>query len=187
MTSSIYQNVRPAIATNLVWPALLGAVAFAGTLASACAAPLVALAVLSAITMPQRTAWTSVALMWLTNQTLGFTVLGFPHTAQTFAWGGVIGLSVAFSLLIARQLTAGGSHSPARLLMTLALSFIGYEIGIFTFANAIGLTCPFTPSVIAQVAMNEAMWFALLYPLHLVVKQFAPNWFEAASSQGRAQ
>lgn len=187
MTHAIHQRLSPAVATSYTWPALLGLVAFVGTLASACATPFVALAVLAAVTMPPRTAWMTVTIMWLINQTLGFTVLGFPHTAQTVAWGGVIGLSAGVALMIARKMTAGRARTPAWLLGTLAVSFVGYEAGIFAFANVLGLTCPFTPAVIAQVALNDALWFALLYPLHLVMKQLTPGWFHAQAAQGYAQ
>lgn len=186
MTIAIHPRLMRAVAISYAWPTLLGLVAFVGTLASACATPFVALAVLAAVTMSPRTAWQAVAVIWLINQMLGFIVLGFPHTAQTIAWGGVIGLSAGVALVIARKLTANRAQTPTRLLCALAISFIGYEAGIFAFANVLGLTCPFTPAVIAQIALNDGLWFALLYPLHLVMRKLTPGWFNRTVARGHA-
>jgi hypothetical protein len=186
MNIPAHPPLTPSIAAGPAWAVTLGVAAIAGTLASACAMPFVALSTLAAVTMPRRQALAAVTLMWLSNQLLGFTLLGFPHTQQTFGWGLVLGLSSLAALMVARRLTVGREQGPVRLLGTLAAAFLCYEAGIFAFADLLGLPCPFTLSVIAQVALNDAIWFAALYPLHLLLARLRPNWFAGVARRGHA-
>lgn len=176
----------PGLAAGPAWPLTLAVAAIAGTLATACAMPFAALATLAAVTMGGRQAFVAVALMWLANQIVGFTLLDFPHTAQTFGWGLVLGMAGLVALAMARRLTLGREQTPLRLLGALAVSFLCYQAGIFAFANVLGLVCPFSVSVIAQVALNDALWFAGLYLLHMLLRHVAPGWFLPAAPQGHA-
>jgi hypothetical protein len=186
MTISTHSPLKASIAAGPAWAVTLGGAVIAGTLASACAMPFAALSTLAAVTMPRNQALAAVTLMWLSNQILGFALLGFPHTLQTLGWGLVLGLSAVTALLVARGLTNGREQGPVRLLGTLAAAFVCYEAGIFAFADLLGLPCPFTLSVIAQVALNDAIWFAALYPLNLLLARLRPNWFMPFARPGHA-
>lgn len=173
-------------ATGLGWPLTLGIAAIAGSLAGGCAMPFAALATLAAVTLPARPAIGAVLLMWLANQIFGFTLLGFPHDASTVAWGGVIGLATLGALVVARALTHGRTPGVLGLIGTLAAAFLGFQAGIFAFAGLLGLPCPVSLSVIAQVARNEAIGFALLYPLSILMRHVAPAWFAPRAARGIA-
>jgi polyferredoxin len=47
-----------------------------------------------------------------------------------------------------------------RLVPTLGLAFVAYELTLFVFSRVTGWACPFTVDVVAAVATHEALWFA---------------------------
>src|SRR5882757_6642708 len=77
----------------LGWIALVVLSAIAFSWVFACATPFVALAALAGTRMPARQAALLILATWLANQVIGFGVLGYPVTANAFAWGAGIGLA----------------------------------------------------------------------------------------------
>jgi hypothetical protein len=72
---------------HLVWLGLLISASVAFSLGLACATPFAAFAAAAALTLSRRDALVLVTSVWFANQLVGFTVLHFPWTANTFAWG----------------------------------------------------------------------------------------------------
>jgi hypothetical protein len=169
--------VTPSRSSTVAWAAALGLATLAGTLATACMTPFVALAVMAASTMPRSRAVITVAAVWLTNQVLGFTLEHYPLTSSTFAWGASIGFAAVAVAMVANLMTDRGRLSAMRTLGAFAVGFVIYEVILFAVAHVAGGLATFTPSIIALIGRNEAEWLVGLFAIHLLLTSRAPRWF----------
>ena len=173
-------NDNTSAAAGPAWPMALAAATVAGTLLTACMTPFVALGVMAAATMPRGRAALTVGGVWLANQALGFTVLGYPHTPSTFAWGGALGVAGLAAMLAASLLVGRGGVSALRLVTAFVAGFAVYEGLLFAFALAAGGLETFAPPIVARIAANEGVWLAGLAAVHLLLTWRAPRLFGAA-------
>src|SRR5271156_2947543 len=74
-----------------LWLALLVCASVAFSLSFACATPFAAFSTAAALTLNRRDAMLLTGAVWLANQFVGFTVLRYPWTMTSFAWGVAIG------------------------------------------------------------------------------------------------
>mgnify|MGYP005868119005 CR=1 FL=1 len=139
-------------------PAVLAATTLSGTVVLACMMPFAAIAAIAAMAMPLRRGLAAVALCWAGNQVLGFGLMGFPWDGPTFA----AGLSLLAGCLIAFAAVRGLAHQGGPLLAFLA-AFAVFEVSLFAYALALGYLAMFTPQIIAQIALNDGVWFAGLW------------------------
>jgi hypothetical protein len=166
---------------SFAWPAALGLATIAGTLASACMMPLVALAVLATATMPPQRAALTVLSAWAANQALGFLALGYPATSYAAAWGLALGLASLGAGLVARAVLRGQREfAVAPMLAAFGASFVAYEALLFGFALVAGGADTFTPTIVLRIFSNDAAWFAGLGALYIVLTRAAPRWFGPA-------
>src|ERR1700722_16951716 len=86
----------------LLWLALLVAGSVAFTLGFACATPLAAFGAAAALTLPRHQALGLTGAVWLASQIVGFSVLGYPLTADCLAWGAVLGIAAVAGTVAAR-------------------------------------------------------------------------------------
>ena len=148
-----------------LWLALLVAASIAFSLGFACAVPLAAFAAAAALTLPQRDALLLVAAVWLANQVVGFAILGYPWTADTFAWGAALGI-IAISATLAAQWSAprlerAGGITAA--VAAFAAAFVVYEGALFAISFAVGATEDFAPDIVAWIfAMNAGAMIGLM-------------------------
>ena len=84
---------------RFAWPVTLALATVGGSLVAACMMPFVAVTIVTAATMRRSLALTTILAIWATNQLLGFTVLGYPHTGYAFAWGGALGIASILAML----------------------------------------------------------------------------------------
>src|SRR5439155_6897428 len=132
------QQSRSALAIwrHWLWLAVLVGASIAFTLGLACAVPLAAFAAAAALTLSQRDALALLLAVWLANQLVGFTVLDYPWTASTFAWGAALG-AVAILATLAGQWTARNSMGPGRAVSyvaTFLVAFAVYEAALFAIS-----------------------------------------------------
>jgi len=170
------------VSAGFAWPAALASAAVAGTLATSCMMPFVALAVASAATISRPRAAATLAAAWGTNQLLGFTLLGYPPTALTFAWGGALGVASLIALFVAAAVLGRGPSAAVKLIPAFAVAFLAYEGSLFAFGVATGGTAAFTAKIIAQILVNDACWLAALVALHAALTRAAPRTFGPALS-----
>src|SRR5258706_4908659 len=116
-------NAMPTEARRWLWILLLPAASVFVTLGMACATPFAALATLAALHMSRRDGLALIGIAWLADQAVGYGLLGYPRTANSVAWGVILGVSAFAALLAARALAdrlrgRGG-------LMTGAAAFVG--------------------------------------------------------------
>jgi hypothetical protein len=158
----------------VVWTITLATAAVLGTLATACMMPFVALATIAAGTMPRNQAIIAVLGAWVANQLLGFGLLGYPATGYAIAWGIALGVASLAVIPLVRRLSNG---SVARLLLAFTAAFVACEAVLFGYALAVGGTGTFTPAILLRLFGNEALWFAILGGLHLILTHSAPRVF----------
>lgn len=142
----------------LALPAVLAATTLSGTVALACMMPFAAVATIAALAMPARRGLATVALCWLGNQVLGFGLMGFPWDAPTFT----AGLSLLAASLIAFA-AARGTAPRGGTLVAFVAAFAAFEASLFVYAVPLGDLAMFTPAIVAQIALNDALWFGGLW------------------------
>lgn len=154
-----------------LWLALLVGASVVFSLGLACAVPLAAFAATAALSLSRRDALLLILLVWLANQLIGFTLLEYPWTASTFAWGAVLGL-VAILATLAGHWMARRSMKASRgltFLATFLIAFAVYEAALFAIsATFLGGTEIYTAAIQGRIfAINAAAFVGLLVLNHL--------------------
>jgi hypothetical protein len=158
-------------ARRIGWIALLTVATIAASLVFACATPFPALAVLAALHMNRRDAFALTAVIWGTNQIIGYGLLHYPQTWDSFAWGIAIGAGA----MSATALASGAERATRRcgrtvaMLASFALAFAGYEIAL----RAAAMVLPSNPdafgiAVTLYLLEVNALAFAALLILQFV-------------------
>ena len=141
--------------------ALLSTACALASLAFACAAPFAAFAVIAAGMLPMRSALTTIGLVWLINQAIGFGVLSYPADVNTMLWGVVI-------LAAALASTAAAStvlhHARGNRTVTLGIAFVAafaaYELPLLAATPVLGGHEAFAPAIVARIISLNALWLA---------------------------
>lgn len=154
---------------RLLWIGFLTAATLLMTGVLACAVPFAALAALAALDTDRRDGLLLIGAVWLANQVYGFTVLGYPHEAQAYAWGVTMGIGAIAAYYAARIVVA--PLAPRGPLLTavgaLAAAFATYQAAIFvgTLVLSHGEGA-FRTDVVAYVALIEVVAFVALLATH---------------------
>jgi hypothetical protein len=151
------------------WLALLVVASTAFSFVFACATPFAAFATAAALTLSRRDAVRLTVAVWLANQVLGYAVLNYPWTANSFAWGAVLGAAAVLTTVAARgvALRLAGRSYGVLALATLLAAFMVYEGGLFAVAVALlGGTESFTLLIVGRVFSVNVVAFIGLYALH---------------------
>ncbi|HEX3366237.1 hypothetical protein [Phenylobacterium sp.] len=172
--------MTPRTTVSFAWALVLAAATVIGSLAASCMMPFVALAVMSAATMTRRRAAVTVAAAWAANEAIGFTLLHFPANASSFGWGAAALVAALGAMLAASLLAARGRLSAARLAGAFVLGFAAYEGVMAAWGLAGGGLATFAPAIVAQIALNEAIWLVGLAAVQLLLTWRAPKLFGAA-------
>lgn len=129
----------------------------------------VGLAVVATLTLGFRRGVFVALGVWLEGQILGFTVLQYPHTPLTAAWGIVLGIATVIAVAIARGAAGRGP------IVSFALAFAGYECALAAFAllSGGGLAA-FTPAIVGGLLVNNvgvALGAVALYRLVVIAER----------------
>lgn len=160
---------------SAAWAAALAIATVGGSLAAACLMPFVALAAMTASTLPRREGLTTILVAWAANQAIGFTLLDYPLDGATLGWGLAIGVA-ALAAFAAIRTVATRAPGLLALLGASALGFVAYELVLYAYGLSGGGTGAFTPAIVALLAKNEALWLAGLLVVREAVRRFAPGW-----------
>jgi len=139
--------------------AFLVAASISFSLVFACATPLAAFGALAALTLDRRDAVLFTGAVWLANQAVGYSVLCYPVTDNSLAWGAILGLAAIFAALAARW-SALRFASILPLAMPAAAfvaAFAMYETTLFAAALLLGGTEAFTVAIIARILETNAI------------------------------
>jgi hypothetical protein len=151
---------------RLVWLGLLISASVAFSLGLACATPFAAFGAAAALTLSRRDALVLVTSVWFANQLVGFTVLDYPWTANTFAWGVALGV-VAVLATLASQWAVKRSADAARALrfaVTFLVAFVVYEAALFALSvGLLGGAEVFTGTIQGRIfVINTAAFIGLI-------------------------
>ena len=165
-TSTDAPSLRP------LWLGVLIVSTVALTALYTCITPFAAFAAITATLLSRRQALASMVVVWFANQVVGFSVLSYPWTAKTFAWGVAIGGAAVFSMLAAQwavgRLQSFGS--PIRTVAGFLSAFIVNQLTLYTVAaSMLGGTEAFAPRIIGQVLLISALTFVGLFGLNRLV------------------
>jgi hypothetical protein len=154
-----------------LWLALLVAASATFSFVFACATPLAAFAAAAVLTLSRRDALRLTVAVWLANQVLGYAVLKYPWTANSFAWGAVLGAAAILTTVGARGVAVrlAGRSDGLRALATLLAAFMVYEGVLFAVAVAwLGGTESFTLPMVGRIFAVNVVAFIGVFALHRV-------------------
>jgi hypothetical protein len=123
--------VRGGGARRLIWIAIVSASSILFSYGMACATPLAAIAAVCALTLPRKDAILLVAFAWLSNQAVGYLILDYPRSWDSYAWGLAIGIAAFGSLFTSIAVRRLEWAFPARLTAAFLLAFAAYEIVLY--------------------------------------------------------
>lgn len=153
-----------------IWAGVLATSSVLGSLALACIFPFAAFATLLAATVPFRKAMLWMGAAWLSNQLVGYLLLGYPQTANSFGHGLAIGATALATLFVAKKILDLRSD---RSLLTLALAFggafVAFEALLLFAALFLGGVENFVPSIVWMIAQNDILWFLGLGLLYIIL------------------
>lgn len=146
-------------ARRWLWLGGLSAASAAFSLVLACAMPFAALAALAACSLSRRDGLLVMAGAWAANQAVGFLLLDYPATPDSFAWGVALLLAAGLAAETA-GLEVRRMPMPRRLTLPLAFvaAFVAYE-GVLFIASFVlpGGEAAFAWPVVAEIfAVNAA-------------------------------
>jgi hypothetical protein len=137
-----------------LWLGLLIAVSAALTVAFACVTPLVAIGVTAAMALSRSSALWATLAAWLADQVIGYSVLHYPWTVDSFGWGVALGGAAIIATLTAQWVVVRlhAAHSSIRALAAFVAAFAVYEVGLYAVAvSMLGGTQGFAPPILVQV------------------------------------
>jgi hypothetical protein len=149
------------------WSAFLIIGSAVGTLAFACATPFAAVAALAALTLPARAALITALGVWLGNQAVGFLLLGYPLTADSLAWGPVLGASAILAATAAIQLASRFDRADLRRWLAAFAAALVVQQAIVLAASLVDGTASL--QIAAAVSGLNAVWFIGLAVVHRLV------------------
>lgn len=167
------------------WIALLVAASLVLTLGFACAVPLAAFAAVAALTLRRRDALIAVGLVWLANQAVGFTVLQYPWTTETLAWGVAL-LAVGFAATLAAELYVARYSLPQSLAVApvaFLVAFAAYEGLLFAVSAAVQSgTEAYSIGTMARIFAINALAFVGL----VAISKLSASWPSLSRANHRA-
>ena len=175
--------IKTTATSALIWTAVLGASAIFGSYFFACVLPFAAIATISALTLNVRRGAALVVATWFANQVVGFTLMHYPQTLDTYALGLSLGFGALAAYAVARAVLRAG-RTPLRTAAALGGSFVSYQLVIYLGALGFGGVENFSPAIIGGVALNDAIWFVLLAALHVSLTRIAPTLFAGPVYRG---
>ena len=176
---------KQAMTAATIWTAILGASAIFGSYFLACVFPFAAIATIAALMLDLRRGVALVAGTWLANQIVGFAFMHYPQTLETVALGISLGLGALAAFAVAYGVLRHGATA-VRTGSALIGAFAAYQAVIFVGALGFGGAENFSPAIIGAVALNDAIWFAGLLALRLVLTRAVPRLGTAPTAQRAA-
>ncbi|MBX5045918.1 hypothetical protein [Rhizobium lentis] len=151
----------------IAWIVIISGTSVALSLLFACVTPFVALAAVSAVMLPRRIAVATVLLAWLANQIVGYLVLGYPQTWDSYAWGLAIGVAAFASLVAALGMFRLATAVPATVIGAFIAGFVAYEGVLFVATTVLPSgDGAFSASVVADILLINVLAAIGLICLH---------------------
>ncbi len=164
MTNATIAGRTSQAAGSGLWIALIAGLTVIGSYALACVAPLAAVAALAALTLRRTEGLILVVAAWAVNQLVGFTLLSYPHTSDTYAWGAAIGIASVLGYFAAAAVAPYARSPLLAAFVAFAAAFAVYQLGLYAFGVATSYAGDsFSLSVVGEVlAINAVAYVGFL-------------------------
>ena len=149
-----------------VWIVLVTVSSVLFSLGFACATPFAALAAIAGSRMSRSSALLLVAATWLANQAVGYLVLDYPRTVDSFGWGFAIGAAALLATLAVHELGRFGLRPIVQFAAAFAVAFAVDQAALFSATAVLPSNGGFSMAVILYVAKINALGFAALFALY---------------------
>ncbi len=156
-------------ATGL-WIALIAGMSVLGSFAFACVAPLAAISALAARTMGRAEGLALVVTAWVVNQAVGFLLLSYPHSAESYAWGAALGVASVLSYFAATAATSFVKPTLPATVAAFVAAFAIYQLALYAF----GVATSYTGDSFSMAIVSEVFWInAVAFVGFLIVHRAA--------------
>lgn len=150
-----------------LWIALIAGLTVIGSFALACVAPMAAVAALAALTLRRTQGLLLVLVAWVVNQAVGFVLLSYPHTTDTYAWGAAIGVASVLGYVAAAAVAPRAKSTLVATLIAFAAAFVVYQAALYAFGVATSYAGDsFSLSVVGEVLAINAVAYAGFLLIH---------------------
>jgi hypothetical protein len=157
-----------------IWIALVAGLTVIGSFALACVAPMAAVAALAALTLRRAEGLALVFVAWIVNQAVGFLLLSYPHTPDTYAWGAAIGIATVLGYLAAAAVAPLVTSRLLAAAVAFAVAFSVYEVALYAFGVATSYAGDtFSLAVVGEVLTINAVAYVGFLVLHRVAVALA--------------
>jgi hypothetical protein len=110
---------------------------------------------------------------WAANQLIGFFVLSYPRTWDSFGWGAAIAAAALFAALAARWASALSHNPVAAALVAFAAAFAAYEGTLFAATAVLpSSAAAFSFLVLRRILLINLGAFAGLLTIHRLAVWF---------------
>jgi len=154
---------------STLWIVLLTVASTATTFALACMTPFAALAALAALHMRRRDGIVLMLMAWLASQLTGFLLLGYPHTASTFAWAIGIEVGAVAAVLGAEAALGRLEHAalPVRLGGAFVAGLLAYKAVLLVWSLFLGgVAVALDPVLLLRQLVRDGAILVGLYALY---------------------
>lgn len=154
-----------------LWIGLVTVGSVLGSLAFACAAPLAAMATIAGLKMRAGEGLALVGTAWLANQLVGYLVLDYPQTWDSFAWGAAIGVASVVAFAAAVLTTKVRLQEVLAMVIAFAAAFVAYEATLYAATAVLPYSAAaYSAAVILRILeVNAVALVALMMAYRAVV------------------
>lgn len=143
-----------------IWTGLVTVASVLFSWGLACAVPFAAIAATAALTLSRANAFLLVGVAFIVNQAVGFLLLGYPTTYESFGWGAAIGLAAFAAALAATEAMRKTDDLRLAGAMGFLGGFVAYELVLIAATAFLPADGGFTLAVIGQIFWINALAFA---------------------------
>jgi hypothetical protein len=162
---------EPTAGKDAIWVVVLTLSSIAFSYMFACGTPFAALGALAGTRMRLGAGLALVLAAWAANQLIGFFLLSYPRTWDSFGWGAAIGAAALLATIVARQASVLVQSSVASTLVAFGLAFATYEVALFAATALLpSSAAAFSLAIVLRIlAINGAAFVGLLVIQRLAV------------------
>jgi hypothetical protein len=173
---------EPTAGKDAVWIVVLTLSSIAFGFIFACATPFAALGALAGTRMRFAAGLALSLAAWAANQMIGFFILSYPRTWDSFGWGAAIGVAALLATLAAKWASLLPRKALASTIVAFAAAFVTYECALFAAtvflpSGAAAFSAPVVGRILLinlaafvglLVIQRLAVWFGLQQEPHLL-------------------
>lgn len=152
---------------DTLWVGVVAAASVLFSLALACATPFAAIATIAGTRMPAGRAFALTGVAWIVNQLVGYLVLGYPTSWDSFAWGAAIGIAALAAVVAVLAVRRGVASGIVVVALGLLLAFVSYELALFAATAVLPSGDEaFSPAVVVRILWTNVLALAGLLVMH---------------------